>query len=51
MSEFVGGYQSYLALCEDARAYDDVLIIMAAKHQGEAKAARIAQTRADAGKR
>lgn len=52
MSEFVGGYQSYLALCEDARAYDEVLIIMAGKQQGEAKAQRIAKTQADAaGKR
>lgn len=33
----VGGYLSYLALCEDARAYDDVLDAMA----GEADARRM----------
>ena len=48
MSEFVGGYASYLALLEDARAYDDVLLIMAGKAAGEAKAQRIAKTQADA---
>lgn len=45
MSEFVGGYASYLALLEDARAYDDVLLIMAGKAEGEAKARRVEQTR------
>ena len=45
MSEFVGGYTSYLALLDDARAYDDVLIIMAGKAEGEAKARRIEETR------
>lgn len=33
-----GGYLGYLALCEDARAYDDVLIALA----GDSDAARIA---------
>ena len=33
----VGGYSGYLALCDDVRAYDDVLIAM----QGEAEAQRI----------
>lgn len=36
--EKAGGYLDYVALCEDARAYDDVLIILA----GEADAGRIA---------
>lgn len=35
----VGGYLSYLALQEDARAFDDVLTVMA----GEADAERIAE--------
>ncbi|MGI8423587.1 MAG: hypothetical protein ACR2NO_05670 [Chloroflexota bacterium] len=38
----VGGMAAYLALCEDARAYDDVLIVMAA----EDEAARIRQAEA-----
>ena len=33
----VGGYLSYMALCEDMRAYEDVLIAM----QGEAEAKRL----------
>ena len=33
----VGGMEGYRVLCEDARAYDDVLIAMA----GEAEAAKI----------
>lgn len=33
----VGGYLAYRTLCEDARAYDDVLAAM----NGEADAARI----------
>lgn len=37
----VGGYLGYLALCEDARAYDDVLIVM----QAESSAARLANAK------
>lgn len=33
----VGGYDAYLALCEDVRAYEDVLIAM----QGEGEAHRL----------
>lgn len=33
----VGGYTAYLALCEDARAYDDIMLAM----HGEADAARV----------
>lgn len=35
--ERVGGYQSWLLLNEDARAYDDVMIIL----EGEADAKRV----------
>lgn len=35
----VGGYLSYVALCEDARAFDDVVAAM----NGEADAQRIAE--------
>lgn len=38
----VGGWLAYQALCEDARAYDLVLVAMA----GEADAARIRQLEA-----
>jgi len=41
----VGGYLGYLALLEDARAYDDVLIVLA----GEADAARIRALEAQRG--
>jgi hypothetical protein len=34
----VGGYLGYLALCEDARAYDDVMIVMRAEAQARALA-------------
>lgn len=37
-------YRSYLALCEDARAYDDVLIAMA----GEADAAKVRRMQQEA---
>lgn len=29
--KYVGGYEAYLALLEDARALDDVLIVMEAE--------------------
>lgn len=35
----VGGYLGYLALCEDARAYDDVLIVMRSEAQANKLAA------------
>lgn len=41
----VGGYLAYAALCEDARAYDDVLIAMA----GEADAQRVVELERKAG--
>jgi len=41
----VGGYLGYLALLEDARAYSDILIVLA----GEADAARIAKLEAQRG--
>lgn len=41
----MGGYLGYLALESDARAYEDVLIVMA----GEADAHRIAELRRKAG--
>ncbi len=37
-------YGSYLALCEDARAYDDILIAM----HGEADAAKVRRLEAEA---
>ena len=37
----VGGYLGYQALCEDMRAYEDVLIAM----QGEAEAQRLMEAR------
>lgn len=40
----VGGYEAYLALLEDARAYDDVLIAIA----GEADAYRMLELEAKA---
>jgi hypothetical protein len=40
--KYVGGYRDYLALTEDERALDDVLIAMA----GEADAHRIADMKA-----
>lgn len=40
----VGGYLDYLALCEDARAFDDVLAAM----NGEADAARIVKVEQEA---
>lgn len=48
MSEFVGGYHAYRLLLEDAAAYEDVLIIMAGRAQGDAKAQRIAETQRQA---
>lgn len=42
--KYVGTYRDYLALLEDARAYDDVLIAMA----GDADAAKIANLRRQA---
>lgn len=41
---YVGGYRDYLALMEDERALDDVLIAMA----GDAEAARVAELKAKA---
>ena len=35
--QFVGGFDSYRALLEDARAYDDVILAM----RGEAQAAQM----------
>lgn len=35
--KYVGGYQAYRLLLEDARAFDDVLLAL----QGEAEAERI----------
>jgi len=35
--QFVGGFDSFRALLEDARAYDDVILAM----RGEAQAARL----------
>lgn len=42
---YVGGYESYRLLLEDARAYDDVMIAMA----GEADAQKIRKLRGEAG--
>lgn len=39
-----GGYLAYLALCEDARAYEDVVIAL----NGEADAQRILALQAEA---
>ncbi len=39
-----GGYLAYRALCEDALAYEDVLLVMSA----EAEAAKIARMKAEA---
>jgi hypothetical protein len=41
----VGGYLAWQALCEDARAYDDILAVMA----GEADAERITRMMRKAG--
>lgn len=41
----VGGYLAYVALESDARAYEDVLLVMA----GEADARRVADLRQKAG--
>ena len=38
-----GGYVSYLALCEDARAYDDLLIVMQAEASARALGAASGQ--------
>lgn len=43
----VGGYLSYVALCEDARAYEDVLTVMA----GEADAAKVLELQRRSGGR
>lgn len=43
-----GGYASYLALCEDARAYDDVVIALDGEYQAQqirAAEARLAAER------
>lgn len=40
--KYVGGYRDYLALLEDERAFDDVLIAMS----GDAEAARVAEMKA-----
>lgn len=34
-----GGYLGYMALCEDACAYDDVLIVLRAEAQAKSLAA------------
>ena len=41
----VGGYLAYLALLEDARAFEDVTIVL----RGEADAARIMELKARSG--
>lgn len=40
----VGNFESWLLLCEDARAYDDVLTVMA----GEADAAKVRRMQEEA---
>lgn len=43
--KYAGGFESYRALLEDARAYDDVIVMMMGEADGERIRAQMAKAR------